>query len=211
MSTLNLAVQVSVPSWVQARALGTYQMVFAGGMAVGSVIWGVIAEHLSTPVSLAAAAGGLLITLPLSSRLHVLRGELPDFRPFRSKFLPPQLAIEPEMSDGPVRILIDYYVDPEDYNAFVQAIHELKDVRLRDGAMRWGIFQDANDPRRLNESFIMESWIDYLRQRERFTASDRTVRDRVESLHRGEEPPRITHTIYAKERANGSPGKSENR
>ncbi len=211
MSTLNLAVQVSVPSWVQARALGTYQMVFAGGMAVGSVIWGVIAEHLSTPVSLAAAAGGLLITLPLSSRLHVLRGELPDFRPFRSKFLPPQLAIEPEMSDGPVRILIDYYVDPEDYNAFVQAIHELKDVRLRDGAMRWGIFQDANDPRRLNESFIMESWIDYLRQRERFTASDRTVRDRVESLHRGEKPPRITHTIYAKERANGSPGKSENR
>jgi MFS family permease len=211
MSTLNLAVQVSVPSWVQARALGTYQMVFAGGMAVGSVIWGVIAEHLSTPVSLAAAAGGLLITLPLSSGLHVLRGELPDFRPFRSKFLPPQLAIEPEMSDGPVRILIDYYVDPEDYNAFVQAIHELKDVRLRDGAMRWGIFQDANDPRRLNESFIMESWIDYLRQRERFTASDRTVRDRVESLHRGEEPPRITHTIYAKERANGSPGKSENR
>ena len=211
MSTLNLAVQVSVPSWVQARALGTYQMVFAGGMAVGSVIWGVIAEHISTPVSLAAAAGGLLITLPLSSRLHVLRGELPDFRPFRSKFLPPQLAIEPEMSDGPVRILIDYYVDPEDYNAFVQAIHELKDVRLRDGAMRWGIFQDANDPRRLNESFIMESWIDYLRQRERFTASDRTVRDRVVSLHRGEEPPRITHTIYAKERANGSPGKSENR
>ncbi|MFY9936081.1 MAG: MFS transporter [Silvibacterium sp.] len=211
MSTLNLAVQVSVPSWVQARALGTYQMVFAGGMAVGSVIWGVIAEHISTPVSLAAAAGGLLITLPLSSRLHVLRGELPDFRPFRSKFLPPQLAIKPEMSDGPVRILIDYYVDPEDYNAFVQAIHELKDVRLRDGAMRWGIFQDANDPRRLNESFIMESWIDYLRQRERFTASDRTVRDRVVSLHRGEEPPRITHTIYAKERANGSPGKSENR
>lgn len=211
MSTLNLAVQVSVPSWVQARALGTYQMVFAGGMAVGSVIWGVIAEHISTPVSLAAAAGGLLITLPLSSRLHVLRGELPDFRPFRSKFLPPQLAIQPEMSDGPVRILIDYYVDPEDYNAFVQAIHELKDVRLRDGAMRWGIFQDANDPRRLNESFIMESWIDYLRQRERFTASDRTVRDRVVSLHRGEEPPRITHTIYAKERANGSPGKSENR
>jgi MFS family permease len=204
MSTFNLAVQVSAPGWVQARALGTYQMVFSGGMAVGSVIWGLIAERISTPVSLAAAGGGLLITLPLTRRLHVLRGELPDFRPFRSKPPAPQLAIEPEMSDGPVRILIDYDVDPEDYNNFVQAIHELKNVRLRDGAMRWGIFQDANDPRDLTETFIMESWIDYLRQRERFTASDLIIRNRVFSLHGGKEPPRVTHTLYAKERANES-------
>ena len=211
MSTFNLAVQMSVPSWVQARALGTYQMVFSVGMAVGSVIWGLVAEHLSTPISLAAAAGGLLVTLPLSNRLPVLRGELPDFSPLRAKYQAPQLAIEPEMSDGPVRILIDYDIEPEDYNAFVHAIHELRDVRMRDGAMRWGIFLDANDPRHLTETFIMESWIDYLRQRERFTTFDRTIRDRVVGLHRGEEPPRITHTIYAKERTNGTPGKPENK
>jgi MFS family permease len=211
MSTLNLAVQVSAPSWVQARALGAYQMVFAGGMAIGSVIWGLIAEHISTPVSLATAAAGLLVTLPVGLRLHVLRGEQPDLRPFRSKLLVPQVAIEPEMSDGPVRILIDYFVDPEDYNAFVHAIHELKDVRLRDGAIRWGIFQDADDPRHLNETFVMESWIDYLRQRERFTAWDRTVLDRVLSLHHSDQPPRITHTIYAKERAAVSSPKSETR
>ncbi len=209
MSTFNLAVQVSAPGWVQARVLGTYQMVFSAGMAVGSVIWGVIAERISTPVSLAAAGGGLLITLPLTYRLHVLRGELPDLRPFRSKPPAPQLAIDPEMSDGPVDILIDYDVDPEDYNNFVQAIHELKNVRLRDGAMRWGIFQDGNDPRHLTETFIMESWIDYLRQRERFTASDLIIRNRVFSLHRGKEPPRVTHNLYAKERANGSLRKSE--
>jgi MFS family permease len=209
MSTLNLAIQVSAPNWVQARALGAYQMVFAGGMAIGSVIWGVLAEHFSTPISLAVAACGLLVTLPLSMRLHVLRGEMPDLSPFRSRLLPPQLAIEPEMSDGPVRILIDYLVEPEDYNAFVHAIHELKDVRLRDGAIRWGIFQDASDPRRLNETFVMESWIDYLRQRERFTASDRTIRERVVSLHHGPEPPRITHTLYAKERATPKAAKAD--
>ncbi|HZD50951.1 MAG TPA: MFS transporter [Silvibacterium sp.] len=202
MSTLNLAVQVSAPHWVQARALGTYQMIFSGGMAIGSVIWGLIAEHLSTPISLAAAAGGLLVTLPFSMRLHVLQGEQPDLSPLRSTVVVPQLAMEPEMSDGPVRILIDYCIDDQDYNNFVQAIHDLRDVRLRDGAMRWGIFQDANDPQHLNETFIMESWIDYLRQRERFTASDRTISDRVVSFHRGKEPPRVTHMIYAKERAN---------
>jgi MFS family permease len=201
MSTFNLAVQVSAPSWVQARALGIYQMVFSAGMAFGSVIWGLIATHVSTNASLAAAAGGLFITLPMTRRLHVLRGELPDFSPFTSIPPAPQLAMEPKMSDGPVRILIDYFVNPEDYNAFVHAIHQMKNVRLRDGAMRWGIFQDTSDPRHLTETFIMESWIDYLRQRERFTASDLTIRDRVFSFHRDEEPPRITHTIYAKEQA----------
>lgn len=208
MSTFNLAVQMSVPNWVQARALGTYQMVFSGGMAVGSVIWGLIAEHVSTPVSFAASAGGLLVSLPFSNRLHVLRGELPDFSPFRTTSTAPLLANEPELSDGPVRILIDYFIDVGDYNEFVQAIHELRNVRLRDGAIRWGIFQDADDPRHLNETFVMESWVDYLRQRERFTASDRTIRDRVVSLHRGESPPRITHTIYAKERAATSTAKA---
>jgi MFS family permease len=208
MSTMNLAVQVSAPSWVQARALGMYQMIFSGGMALGSVIWGLVAEHFSTPVALAAAAGGLIVTLPFSLRLHVMRGEQPDFTPYRSRLLAPQLLVEPELWEGPVRIMIDYHIDLADYNEFVHAIHELRDVRMRDGAVRWGIFQDANDPQHLNETFVMESWIDYLRQRERFTASDLTIRDRVVSFHRGDEPPHISHMIYAKERASRNGGNS---
>jgi len=206
MSTLNLAVQLSAPGWVQARTLGIYQMVFSAGMAIGSVIWGFVAEHASTRISLAAAGAGLLITLPLSNRLHVLRGELPDFPPFNPKSLVPPLAVEPQMTDGPVRIMVDFYVNLDDYNDFVHAIHKLKDIRLRDGAMRWGVFQDADDPRRLTETFIMESWIDYLRQLERFTAADRVIHDRAFGFHTGDEPPRITHTIYAKERTNGNSG-----
>ncbi len=208
MSTFNLAVQLSAPSWVQARTLGIYQMVFAGGMAIGSVIWGFIAEHASTRISLAAAAGGLLITLPLSNRFHVLRGELPDLTPSRSRVVVPQLAIEPHMSDGPVRIVIEFLVDPESYNAFVHAIHKLRNIRMRDGAMRWGVFQDVDDLHRVSETFIMESWIDYLRQYERFTAADHVIHDRVFSFHTGAEPPRVTQTIYAKERTNGNSGNS---
>ena len=204
MSTFNLAVQLSTPAWVQARTLGIYQMVFSGGMALGSVIWGLLAEHASTPISLTAAAGGLLITLPLSNQLHVMRGQLPDLTPIQSKAAVPQLTVEPEMSDGPVRILIDFDINLDDYNAFVKAIHELREIRMRDGAMRWGVFQDVDDRCHLTETFIMESWIDYLRQNERLTASDHIIHDRVIRFHTSSEPPRVTYTIYAKERTNGN-------
>jgi MFS family permease len=199
MSTLNLAVQVSVPAWVQARALGAYQMIFAGGMALGSVIWGFIAEHVSTPRSLMCASVGLALTLPLSLRFHVLRGVQPDLSPHLHPLPAPKLASEREDNEGPVRVSIDYSIDPRDYAAFTKAIHQLRDVRLRDGAIRWGVYQDASDPGHMNETFVTESWLEYLRQRERFTASDRGIRDLVWSFHRGKEPPRISHMFYAKE------------
>ena len=72
-------------------------------------------------------------------------------------------------------------------------------MRLRDGAIRWAVYQDALDPGKMNETFVTESWLEYLRQRERFTASDRHVRDLVLSFHRAKEPPRISHMFYAKE------------
>ena len=199
MSTLNLAVQVSVPSWVQARALGAYQMIFAAGMALGSVIWGYIAEHVSTSKSLLCAAVGLAVTLPLSLRFHVLRGVQPDFSPHHYSKPAPALASERTESDGPVRVSIDYQIDPQEYAAFTKAIHQLRDVRLRDGAIRWGVYQDAFDPGHLNETFVTESWLEYLRQRERFTESDLAIRERVWGFHRGKEPPRISHMFYAKE------------
>ena len=199
MSTLNLAVQVSVPTWVQARALGAYQMVFSGGMALGGVLWGFIAEHVSTSKSLMCAAVGLAVTLPLSLRFHVLRGAQPDFSPHLYTLPLPKLSAAWEDTAGPVRVSIEYRIDLPDYAAFTQAIHRLRDVRLRDGAIRWGVYQDAADLSHLNETFITESWLEYQRQRERFTASDREIRERVWSFHRGSETPRVSFMFYAKE------------
>jgi MFS family permease len=200
-STLNLSVQISVPSWVQARALGAYQMIFQAGMALGSVIWGAVAERFSAPTALLFAGIGLLASLPLALRFHVLRGAIPDLSPYQLNRSAPQLVIEPQPTDGPVRVSIDYRIKLEDYDAFTRAIHALRDVRLRDGAIRWGVFQDVADPQLLNETFIVESWIEYLRQRERFTATGLKIRDKVRSFHQGDEPPKVSHMIYAKQTA----------
>jgi MFS family permease len=199
MSTLNVSVQLSVPGWVYARALGTYLMVFQGGLALGSVLWGLIAERSSTKVSLICSAVGMAVALPFMQRLHILKGALPDLTPYQWKRPLPALAAMPGPDDGPVRISIDYRVPVENYAAFTRAIHELQGARLRDGAIRWGIYRDAADPEHLNETFVMESWLEYLRSRERTTAADQAIRARVWALHVGDAPPTISHQVWAGE------------
>ncbi len=208
MSTLNTSVQLAVPPWVQARALGTYLMTFQGGLALGSILWGAIADHFSTTIALTTAACGLALSFPLTRRFHILHGPVPDHTPYKWKRPAPQPVAFPTLDSnpggdlndaGPVRISVDYRIPAENYADFTQAIHELRGVRLRDGAIRWGIYRDATDPEHLNETFLMESWLDYLRSRERVTAADEKIRERVRSLHQDADPPKTSHQIYAKE------------
>jgi MFS family permease len=216
MASLNTSVQVSVPAWVQARALGTYIMTFQGGLALGSVLWGSIAQRWSTPVSLLCAAAGFAASFPFVRHFRILRGGIPDTTPHTYKKAAPELAPFPEahpdegdpVHAGPVRISIDYRISVENYAEFTRLIHQLRGIRLRDGALRWGIYRDAADPWHLNETFIMESWLDYLRSRERMTAADERIRKQVFGLHHGPEPPRISYQVYAREISNPTPDSS---
>ena len=60
LATFNVAVQLSAPRWVVARALSLYQMAAFGGIAGGSWLWGVVAERESIMFSLLACAVVLL-------------------------------------------------------------------------------------------------------------------------------------------------------
>src|SRR6266404_3537767 len=60
MSTLNVAAQNAVPAWVRSRALAVGMLAVQGGLAVGSLLWGVVAEHASIPVALVAGAATLV-------------------------------------------------------------------------------------------------------------------------------------------------------
>ncbi len=198
MSTLNVSVQLSVPRWVSARALGLYLMAFQGGLALGSVVWGAIAQRSSTRTALLCAAAGMTATLPFLLRIHILKGILPDLTPYQWK-RPVPAAAQADPEAGPVRVSIEYRVTPENLPAFTEAIYQLQQVRRRDGAIRWGVYRDAADPNHLNETFVMESWLEYLRARERATAADQVVRERVYALHSGPEPPRATHQVWLSE------------
>jgi predicted MFS family arabinose efflux permease len=54
-----IAVQMSAPGWVRARAIAAYLLTFQGGLAIGSAIWGLVAERAGDPTALTLAAAGL--------------------------------------------------------------------------------------------------------------------------------------------------------
>ena len=201
-SSLNVAVQLSVPAWVQARSLGMYQMVFQGGMAVGSVVWGALAQHLSTSFALTTSAAVLLAGLLLARRFPLMAEGGLDLSPGRLAHAlsraAPQLMIEPNPEDGPVLITVTFRIDPTYAAQFVQAAHELGRVRRRDGAVRWALFRDPFDPARYVETYVVESWLERQRQIERFTVADHAIRNRVMSFQVEKTPPAVARLILAR-------------
>ncbi len=66
-----IAVQLSAPGWVRARAIAAYLITFQGGLAVGSAIWGAVAERAGDPLALSLAAAGLVPGLMVALRWPV--------------------------------------------------------------------------------------------------------------------------------------------
>ncbi|MBB4076436.1 MFS family permease [Bartonella fuyuanensis] len=52
LSLFNISVQLSTPRWVVARSLALYQTASYGGMAIGSAIWGALADGYSPTIAL---------------------------------------------------------------------------------------------------------------------------------------------------------------
>lgn len=193
LSSLNTSAQLVVPAWVRGRAVAVYLIVFFGGMAAGSPLWGKVARATSTPTALALASAGLVVGLLATWRLP-LSSEGEDLTPSLHWG---ELARVPEelLDRGPVVVSVDYRIDPEALVPFRAAMREMRRIRLRDGAMRWELYSDPDLPGRYLETFVIESWVEHLRQHQRITVADRKIEDLCHSFHRGEGAPKVTHYI----------------
>jgi predicted MFS family arabinose efflux permease len=195
IANLNVSAQVALPDWVRGRGLAIYSTVFFGSMTFGSVLWGAIANRAGLPLTYFLAAAGAILAMPLTWRCRLLTASRIDLRP--SMHWPePIISVPVEYDAGPVMVTVEYKIAPNDREAFLLAIQQMSRERRRDGAYAWGVFQDTADDGRYIETFLVESWIEHLRQHKRVTNADRVLQEAVFKFQlRG--TPKVTHLVAA--------------
>lgn len=66
LATLNFVAQTAVPAWVRARVMSLYVLALQGGLALGSVVWGIVASQIGLTPTLTIAAAALCCGLLLA-------------------------------------------------------------------------------------------------------------------------------------------------
>jgi len=195
LASLNVSAQVALPEWVRGRGLAMFVTVFFGAMTLGSAVWGQAAGMIGLPDSHFVAAAGALIAIPLTWRWKLQTAAGIDLTP--SVHWPtPVITHEVEPDQGPVLVTVEYRIEPANRGAFLRALERLADERRRDGAYAWGVYEDAATEGRYLETFLVESWLEHMRQHQRVTNADRVLQDAVHQFH-VEGVPKVAHFIAA--------------
>jgi len=195
ISLINALLQNLAPDWVRARVLAIFILVYQGSFALGSAVWGGVAQRAGIGIALVAAGIGTIATIGM-----VLFARLPsstaDLTPWNHWRMPVVVKEdEGELQEGPVLVTVTYSVNPDRKSEFVGAMQELGRIRRRDGAYRWGIYHDTEDAHKYLEIFLVRSWAEHERQHERQTKADREIELRLQSYLTGD--TLVHHLIYA--------------
>lgn len=193
VANFNVAAQEASPHWVRARALGAYLVVYQGGTAIGSLVWGGVAAGLGDSLALAIAAVGAVLGLAAALRWRIADSEKQDLRPWHVSA--PKLLLEPRLEEGPVMVQVKYHINPNATEDFLRAMQDVRRVRESDGAFGWFLARHPTDEEHHVETFMAESWADHLRQLDRMTHADHALLNHARSFHQGKAGPVVTTLV----------------
>jgi predicted MFS family arabinose efflux permease len=198
LASLNASAQLALPGWVRARGMSVYLTTFFGGQAIGGLLWGVVAQHTGLGPAMLIVAATLAIGSLATFVFPLAQSSGVDLSPADEDLPAPELALDREPAHGPVLVTVEYMVAAENHEAFREALARRGRARRRSGAERWSLYQDAVDPDRFVETFVVPTWEEHLRQHtERHTALDVRQRDEAMALVKEGTEPVIEHLLYA--------------
>lgn len=194
LSLFNTTVQLSTPRWVVGRLLSLYQMATFAGMALGSWIWGMVAENLGPDRALMAAGVLMVAGAALGLRLPLPGPPKLGLDPL-NRWREPHLSLDIKPRSGPIVIMVEYRIAEEDMAEFLRAMSERRRLRYLNGARQWTLMRDLEDPDLWQETYHLPTWTEYIRYHQRTTEADALVAERIRSLHRAGAPPRVHRMI----------------
>ena len=193
VALFNIGVQLSAPRWVAGRSLAAFQASIAGGIAIGSWGWGRLTDAAGVETALLVSAA-LMLASPLLGRW--LKMPPIDARTEAAELLAdPAVRLPLTGRSGPLVVEIEYRVDQENARAFHNVMQEVQLSRQRNGAYGWSIARDIADPELWTERYHCPTWLDYLRQRNRSTQSERALHQRAMDFHLGPDPVRVRRML----------------
>jgi predicted MFS family arabinose efflux permease len=193
VALFNIGVQLSAPRWVAGRSLAAFQASIAGGIAVGSWGWGHLTDAVGVETTLLISGAamflspllGLWITMPPVGGRNEAADVLAD----------PEVRLSLTGRSGPLVVEIEYRIDQDNARAFHGLMQEVQLSRQRNGAYGWSIARDIADPEMWIERYHCPTWLDYLRQRNRSTQSERALHQRAMAFHLGPDPVRVRRML----------------
>jgi MFS family permease len=195
-NSLTTSAQLTLPGWVRARGMSIYQMGLMGGSAIGAAMWGKLADEFGVVSSIALSSIFGFVVIFLVRKHRIDNHPLEDFTPV-CPIERPHPTTDIDLHDGPVMISIEYQTLPEKADEFKKLMAKSRKSRLRQGALSWSLFQDTEHAGKFVEDFVFETWADYLRRFDRFTAEDLKMQEERHSHHIDAHPPKITRRVAA--------------
>ena len=194
LSTFTVTVQMAAPRWVAGRAVALYQMAAFGGMALGSWMFGELADAHGIAAAMTVAAAVQALSVPLGLVFSLPQAESLNLDP-QNRWQEPNIAVQIEPRSGPIVVTIEYSIAPSDVRAFLTVMNERRRIRVRDGARHWTLLRDLGDDSLWIERYNVSTWLDYIRHNQRRTYADAENSDHIQSLHQGPDGPRVHRMI----------------
>jgi len=161
-AVLLASAQQLLPGWVRARGISYYMFASQGGMAVGSLLWGIVGDLLGVSWAFSLAAMGLVLAFVVAARSHLPTVEVTSEA--TAAWPSADLDIPEDQLDRRAHVTISWCVPAGRELEFLNAIVEVRRSRKRTGARQWFIATDVADPSLYVESFVVDSWHDHLEQ-----------------------------------------------
>ena len=194
VALFNIGVQLSAPRWVAGRSLAAFQASIAGGIAVGSWGWGHLTDLAGVETALLVSAGLMLISPLLGIWLRMPRVGARN-EDATELLADPEVQLSLTGRSGPLVVEIEYRVAQDSARAFHNVMQDVQLSRQRNGAYGWSIARDIGDPELWTERYHCPTWLDYLRQRNRPTQSERALHQRAIDFHLGPDPIRVRRML----------------